>query len=482
MNAQTSIVTRASIDEIIGYRLHALDLFTKAHETMKAALEAAAKSAGGSGLYLDKETMSKAFSLSPRDDFLSDVRKSIDVNAWKHLIMGYGFEKIMDRQAMDEFRSQLDKDPPELTVETAENTLLNLLGDAEHLFRRGIANAFSKLDRRFRSHDGFKIGTRVVLEYAFEEYGGWNYHRNHHDTIRDIERTFFKLDDKELPERYAGIVGAVDEARSGGYGRKAFEAETEYFRFKAFKNGNAHLWFKRDDLLEKVNKLLAEHYGEVLGAGSDTFEEDPFDIFRNPRTDLARNMGWFPTPQKVVKDIISRSEIVYAPNFIPNGNETVRVLEPSAGEGAIALGVIEAMNESRARPQITCVELHHDRAAWLKAAGFNDSNGHRTVEADFLACTPDQLGLFDFVLMNPPFDHQRDIDHVYHATRFLAPGGRLVAVMSAGVEFRENKKAVAFRGLIEKMDGDIYDLPAGSFEESGTMVNTCLVVMKAPLN
>jgi hypothetical protein len=480
MNAQTSLVTRASIDEIVGYRKKALDLFAEAQAVLHQAMEAASRAAGGAGISLSDETASRAFHHGRSEEFIADVRHRIDANAWRHLVMGYGFEKLMDRQAMNEFRDQLAKDPPELTAEIAEATLLQLMGDADMLFRRGIANAFSKLDRRFRSHDGFKIGSRVVLDHAFSDHGSWNHHRNHQDTLRDIERTFFQLDGKELPERYAGIVGAVDGELRGVYGPTAFQVESDYFRFKAFKNGNAHVWFRRDDLLEKVNRLLAEHYGEVLGAGSDAVEDDPFDVFRNPRTDLARNMGWFPTPAKVVSEVVCRAEVVYARCYQPDGRKTVRILEPSAGEGAIAMGAVEAMREGGVQPEFTCVELNPERAAWLRTAGFVPANGHETVQEDFLACTPERLGLFEYVLMNPPFDLQRDIDHVVHATRFLAPGGRLVAIMSAGVEFRENRKAVAFRALVERMEGEIYDLPLGSFEESGTMVSTCIVVMRAP--
>ena len=52
--------------------------------------------------------------------------------------------------------------------------------------------------------------------------------------------------------------------------------------------------------------------------------------------------------------------------------------------------------------------------------------------------SPEVVGRFDRVVMNPPFCRGRDLDHVRHALRFVAPGGRLVAIMSAGVAFRED--------------------------------------------
>ena len=37
------------------------------------------------------------------------------------------------------------------------------------------------------------------------------------------------------------------------------ECETDYFRFKWFKNGNMHLTFKRMDLVAKMNQIAGEN-------------------------------------------------------------------------------------------------------------------------------------------------------------------------------------------------------------------------------
>jgi hypothetical protein len=87
--------------------------------------------------------------------------------------------------------------------------------------------------------------------------------------------------------------------------------------------------------------------------------------------------------------------------------------------------------------------------------------------------------VYDRVVMNPPFDQERDIDHVMHALGFLKSGGRLVAVMSAHTEFAESRKATAFRAHIKKLGGRLSDLPRNSFSEVGTNVNTILLVVSA---
>lgn len=66
---------------------------------------------------------------------------------------------------------------------------------------------------------------------------------------------------------------------------------------------------------------------------------------------------------------------------------------------------------------------------------------HRT---DFLTITPDKWGRqYDAIVMNPPFERLQDIDHVRHAFRFLKPGGRLVAIMSAGSFFATSRGKVS---------------------------------------
>src|SRR3546814_2180874 len=64
----------------------------------------------------------------------------------------------MDAEAREKFRHQLRTDPPEVSVENCPATVESLILDSRNIFLRGIANVFSRLDRRFRTHDAFAIG------------------------------------------------------------------------------------------------------------------------------------------------------------------------------------------------------------------------------------------------------------------------------------------------------------------------------------
>jgi hypothetical protein len=50
--------------------------------------------------------------------------------------------------------------------------------------------------------------------------------------------------------------------------------------------------------------------------------------------------------------------------------------------------------------------------------------------------------------------------------------------MSAGTEFRETKKSVAFRAIVEKHGGVFLDLPPASFASVGTNVNTVILHLR----
>jgi predicted RNA methylase len=215
-------------------------------------------------------------------------------------------------------------------------------------------------------------------------------------------------------------------------------------------------------LYQEVNKAL-----EALGGKwnkktkGHVFDGDPTDkidsaILTREVTPPSKN-GYFPTPKTLVEKLIQFADI----------QEGQEVLEPSAGRGNIAIEVM-----ARGAYVFACELLPENRAA-LVAEGMPRIALYE--EPDFMKLEPGKL--FDRVVMNPPFERQQDIDHVLRAYSMLKVGGVLVSVMGAGVSFRQDRKAKSFRDFLESVGGDILPLPEDSFKESGTNVNTCIVIM-----
>lgn len=223
------------------------------------------------------------------------------------------------------------------------------------------------------------------------------------------------------------------------------------------------------DVYVAVNKVIEAAGGKWnRKAGAHVFTADAADVIEpilltGEYRRTKQEFGQFDSPIPVVDLLIQRAEL----------RPGMKVLEPSAGVGNIVAGVITALDsaaniwgyEIDPKRHAACLARHH-RAFGSGGLGLGD----------FLEVTPNPV--FDCVAMNPPFAKQADIDHVLHAAKFLAAGGRLVAVMSAAVKFRSNKKTANFCNFLDEHNGEIEDLPPGSFESSGTSVNAVIVTME----
>ena len=215
-------------------------------------------------------------------------------------------------------------------------------------------------------------------------------------------------------------------------------------------------------LYEQVNKALMAMGGKWnRSVKAHVFGDDPSELMEQALetgeiTDIKKEIQYFPTPETVV-DVMLQELRKFA--------DVKRVLEPSAGEGAIATRL------EGAGYKVEVCEMHMPFRAKLAASGFKV-----LPEIDFLAVKAN--GVYDAVVANPPFSKQQDVDHVSHMLDMVKPGGVVVAVMSAGVEFRDNKKTNMFREKLNSMCGshEIVNLPDGAFKASGTMVSTVLLV------
>lgn len=405
--------------------------------------------------HYDRETHSRT-KTTAREHFAERMTAAVDRRCWRHLLETLGFDQLLDRQAREEFYSGLDSVPPAFTSENCAATFGHIWENRRDIYLRGVANTFAALDRRFRSHDGFKIGSRLIIERALGDSGRWWSNYNRRDTLRDVERVFRELDGLgPCPESMS-----ITEQVTSRPDHTPFVIHGDYFRVRVFGNGNLHLWFERKDLLKEVNKLLAEYYGEVIGDGYDS-------------TEAADAPEFHVTPAKDFGAFMSSDEVAWRVMECAMIGKGLTVLEPSAGTGVLA----KAARDGGAL--VDCIEIQPGLAHELRVLhGFDAVR-----QADFLTLSPSPS--YDRIIMNPPFDRGRDCDHVRHAFEFLKPGGILVAVMSARAEFREDKRHRALHEIVERCRPACgwrkwHDLPAGSFAHAGTNINTVILAIRKP--
>ena len=216
------------------------------------------------------------------------------------------------------------------------------------------------------------------------------------------------------------------------------------------------------DLYTRTNKALEALGGKwSRGAKAHLFNSDPreqlAELLESGIMTVERD-GFFETPASVIRRMIE---------LIPCSDTTGQILEPSAGSGAI----VKVLLDRAVWPgRIWCVEKNSDRALKLR-----DYVGD-VFCCDFLTWSSPME--FDRIYMNPPFEEEQDIQHVKHAYSMLRYDGAMVSVMSEHAFFADDNKAFMFRTWLEAVGGYSEQLPQGSFKESGTGVNSRLVVIR----
>jgi protein-L-isoaspartate O-methyltransferase len=171
-----------------------------------------------------------------------------------------------------------------------------------------------------------------------------------------------------------------------------------------------------------------------------------------------QDAGYFPTPDWLVDRMIGMAAI----------QPYHRVLEPSAGQGAILAKIARKLDS---RHQLALCEILPANQKVLCEQGFELD------AADFMTLECGEL--FDRVLMNPPFGKSQAPLHVRHAIELLKPGGRLVAIMPSSIMQRQDRLHREVRAELIR-NGKILPVEEGAFKDSGTLVRTVMVVYDKP--
>jgi predicted RNA methylase len=228
-----------------------------------------------------------------------------------------------------------------------------------------------------------------------------------------------------------------------------------------FTGGETPLWGELKLVLEQLGGTYKS--GGKSKDGSFLFDDD-MDVAAVIRAARETGevldktlLGFFATSPELADRVVARVKLYPG----------ARVLEPSAGMGALA----KAVRRAEPAAAVSCVEILDENRAALERLGFE------LVARDFLEGDPTAVQPYDAIVANPPFDKGADVKHAAHMARFLRPGGTAAVITSGAVTFRSNAKK--FRAFVESHGGAIEELPAGSFAQEGTLVTTCLVTWTA---
>jgi hypothetical protein len=159
---------------------------------------------------------------------------------------------------------------------------------------------------------------------------------------------------------------------------------------------------------------------------------------------------FYPTPKHIAQRVVELADIKLG----------VSVLEPSAGTGSL-------VDEITVPCDILCIEPMSNNIEILR------TKGYKCLPQTFETFVPDKK--YQRIIMNPPFSGQRDILHFLRAWDMLAPGGIIVGIISENALYYQTEISKQFNKFLEENNAYIEPVPARSFEDYGTSIETVMI-------
>lgn len=201
------------------------------------------------------------------DKALPAITRNIDRSIWRDLMLKSGMMALMDAQARDQWHKNLEEgDLPAISEANILSTFEQLHLNKMEVFERGIINVFKGLAWDYKTNSPCSFGKKIIINnlvthnrWGFSLNWGWR-----RDQLADLERMLFLLDGKSIPDNRGDVTMRLMEHIRDNPSRNVYE--DDFFSIRYFQKGTAHITFKRCDLTEKMNDIVAKHYPGMLAA------------------------------------------------------------------------------------------------------------------------------------------------------------------------------------------------------------------------
>lgn len=180
-------------------------------------------------------------------------------------------------------------------------------------------------------------------------------------------------------------------------------------------------------------------------------------LHEGKRCNLQQDFQFFATPPEVADWLVMLAGGIH---------EDEKVLEPSAGTGAI----IDAIHRSCNDVIVDCFELMPENKELLSM-----KKNIQILGDDFTKC---DVAQYDKIIANPPFSKNQDIKHVKRMYEHLKEGGTVAAIMSCHWKIASEKECADFREWLKDVHAKVCDIEEGSFKQSGTGIKTTAVIIQ----
>ena len=203
--------------------------------------------------------------IEKRETAMKAITRNLDRGIWRDLMKKSGMLSIMDAQARDQWYNSLEKeDIPVVSEANILSTFEQLHLNKIDVFERGVINVFKGLSWDYKTNSPCSFGKKIIVNnlVAHSRWGfslNWGWRR---DQLADLERMLFLLDGKPIPDNRGDVTTRLMDHIRDNPSKDVYE--DDFFSVRYFQKGTAHITFKRPDLTEKMNDIVAKHYPGML--------------------------------------------------------------------------------------------------------------------------------------------------------------------------------------------------------------------------
>lgn len=195
------------------------------------------------------------------------ITRNIDRSIWRDLMLKSGMLTLMDAEARSQWAKNLEEgDLPAISETNILSTFVQLHHNKQDVFERGIINVFKGLSWDYKTNNPCYFGKKIIVNNLVK-HDRWGYSLNwgwRRDQLADLERMLRLLDGQTIPDsRHDVSIRFMDFIRDNP---RAQIFEDDLFIIRYFQKGSGHITFKRLDLIEMMNDIVAKHYPKALPA------------------------------------------------------------------------------------------------------------------------------------------------------------------------------------------------------------------------
>lgn len=205
--------------------------------------------------------------MQPVGKAMPAITRNIDRSIWRDLMLKSGMLTLMDAEARSQWAKNLEEgDLPAISEANILNTFEQLHHNKQDVFERGIINVFKGLSWDYKTNNPCYFGKKIIVNNLVK-HDRWGYSLNwgwRRDQLADLERMLRLLDGQTIPDsRHDVSIRFMDFIRDNPRVRIF---EDDLFIIRYYQKGSGHITFKRLDLIEKMNDIVAKHYPKALPA------------------------------------------------------------------------------------------------------------------------------------------------------------------------------------------------------------------------